>query len=516
MILGMGLMMRSGLKRTSLRPEKRDRIAFTSIGIGTLIFWALPLDTFEVITGDLQGDFDVMFVSGIFMVAAAVWAVMFNADLLLKALTRFTGRFRQLRPVMITAVAYPMSAKFRTGLTLAMFALVIFSLMVISVLTASFSSSLGDNLDTVVGGWEIEGSVNLNTPIEDMRQAIVEEPKLHIENFEAIGGFTKIEVEVRQLGGKHRRWVDYAVRAAAADFFEAAQYELKLIAEGYGPTTEDVWQALREDPSLTVVEGIALPTREGEEFRPLKFDDLFYGSEEMSPVDLEVREPLTGQVFQLKVIAVLDRIHESFDEYNGMLVSKVALDNALPFPIPIATYQFKLVEGADLQTIAKDLEGSFLDHGMEAQVLEDLFKEGLAAFRAFLNIFIGFMALGLVVGVAALGVVSTRAVVERRQQIGVLRAIGYRRRMVQLSFLIESSFIALLGTAIGVTLGLVLSYTDIQDIRAEESNESLRWVVPWLQIVVIVAVTYIFSLLATYLPARRASQIYPAEALRYE
>ena len=41
------------------------------------------------------------------------------------------------------------------------------------------------------------------------------------------------------------------------------------------------------------------------------------------------------------------------------------------------------------------------------------------------------MGLGLVVGVAALGVISARSVVERRQQIGVLRAIGFRRRMVQ-------------------------------------------------------------------------------------
>ena len=120
------------------------------------------------------------------------------------------------------------------------------------------------------------------------------------------------------------------------------------------------------------------------------------------------------------------------------------------------------------------------------------------------------------VGIAALGVVSTRAVVERRQQIGVMRAIGYRSRMVQLSFLIEFSFIALLGIAIGVSLGLILSHHAIADIRAEEAEENLRYTVPWLQIAVIVAVTYIFSLLATYLPARGASRIYPAEALRYE
>ena len=517
MILGLGLMLRTALKRTSLRPEVRDRIAFTAIGVGILVMWALPPDTFRGITGELQGDFDVMFIAGIFMVTSAVWAVMFNADLLLKALTAATGRVGKLRPVLVTAVAYPMSAKFRTGLTLAMFALVIFTLMVMSVLITSFSSSFTDDLDAVVGGWDIEASVNLNTPIEDIRRAIDEEPRLRIEDFEAIGGFTKVFVEVRQVGGGEQRWRGYAVRAANDGFLEAAEYRLKLIADGYGTTPEDVWRALRDDPTLAVVEGIALPISPGEEdWRPLQFDDLFYEDEEMSPVDIEVREPRTGEVVQLTVIGVLDRIHESFDDNNGMLVSKVALDDAIPFPVPIATYQFKVVEGADLEQVAKDLEASFLEHGMEAEALEALFREAFAAFRAFINIFIGFMGLGLVVGVASIGVVMTRAVVERRQQIGVLRAIGYRRRMVQLSFLLEASFIALLGTAIGVVLGLILSYTAIRDIRAEEAEENLRWVVPWFQIGVIVAVTYVFSLLATYLPARQASRIYPAEALRYE
>ena len=516
MVLGAGLMLRTALKRTTLRPEVRDRIAFTSLGFVTLVFWALPMDAFEGITGELKGDFDVMFVSGIFMVVAAVWTVMYNADLLLRALSSVTGRVGKLRPILVTAVAYPMSAKFRTGLTLAMFALVIVTLMVMSVLTNSFSSSFIDDLDMVVGGWDIEGSVNLNTPIEDIRRAIREEPRLNIDEFEAIGGFTKVGVEVRQVGGRDQRWDGYAVSAADDDYLDAAEFRFKLIADGYG-TPEEVWHAMKEDPTLAVIEGQVVATRpDGEsEFFTL-LEDVYYEDEGMPPVNIEVRERRTGAVIQLTVIGVLDRIHETFDEFRGLLVSKAALDEAIPFPVPISTYQFKVAEGVDMDRVAKELEFSFLEHGMEAEVLEDLFREGLAAFRAFINIFIGFMGLGLVVGVASLGVVSTRAVVERRQQIGVLRAIGYRRRMVQLSFLLESSFVSLLGVAIGVVLGLILSYNAIQDIRQEEAEENLRWVVPWFQIGVIVVVTYLFSLLATYLPARQASRIYPAEALRYE
>ena len=516
-ILGLGLMLRTGLKRTSIRAEVRDRIAFSLTGVVILVFWSLPPDTFKAITGDLQGDFDVMFVSGIAMVAAAVWTVMYNSDLLLKGLSAVTGRIGKLRPVLVTAVAYPMSAKFRTGLTLAMFAMVIFTLMVMSVLTNSFTASFSDDLETVVGGWDIQGSVNFNTPIENIRGDIESDPDLRIEDFEAIGGFTMVPIGIRQVDAENQQWHNYAIRAANDEFLETNEYKLKLIADGYGTTAEEVWRALKSDPTLAVTEGQAISTRPGadSEFGVIE-EGIYYEDETMAPLDIEVREPRTGAVVRLTIIGVLDRVHESFDEFLGLIVSKSALDNAVPFPVPITTYQFKVAEGADMDQIAKELEVSFQEHGMEAVVLQDQFEEGLAAFRAFINMFIGFMALGLVVGVAALGVVSTRAVVERRQQIGVLRAIGYKRRMVQLSFMLESSFIALFGTAIGVILGLILSYNAIADIRAEEGEENLRWVVPWLQIVLIIAGTYIFALIATFIPARQASRIYPAEALRYE
>ena len=65
-------------------------------------------------------------------------------------------------------------------------------------------------------------------------------------------------------------------------------------------------------------------------------------------------------------------------------------------------------------------------------------------------------------------------------------------------------------------LGVILGYQAITDIRSEEADENIRFVVPWLQIVVVISLTYLFSFLATYLPARQASRIYPAEALRYE
>ena len=77
----------------------------------------------------------------------------------------------------------------------------------------------------------------------------------------------------------------------------------------------------------------------------------------------------------------------------------------------------------------------------------DSAAQGQALTRGILQLFQGFLALGLLVGIAALGVISARTVVERQQQVGMLRAFGYQPEMVALSFVLEASFIALVGMA---------------------------------------------------------------------
>ena len=114
-VVGMGLMLRRALELAGMRPDLRDRIAFTITGVVVLAYWLTPADVIESVAGELVGDFDLLFVSGISMVTAAVWTVMYNSDLLLRALTLLTSPIGKLRPVLVTAVAYPMSAKLRDG-----------------------------------------------------------------------------------------------------------------------------------------------------------------------------------------------------------------------------------------------------------------------------------------------------------------------------------------------------------------------------------------------------------------
>jgi ABC-type antimicrobial peptide transport system permease subunit len=97
----------------------------------------------------------------------------------------------------------------------------------------------------------------------------------------------------------------------------------------------------------------------------------------------------------------------------------------------------------------------------------------------------------------------------------MLRAIGFQPYMVALTFLLESSFIALTGIGVGATVGTLLGGT-LVSTSYETLADGRLFTVPWAAIGLIVLIAYASSLFTTILPALQASRIYPAEALRYE
>jgi putative ABC transport system permease protein len=122
----------------------------------------------------------------------------------------------------------------------------------------------------------------------------------------------------------------------------------------------------------------------------------------------------------------------------------------------------------------------------------------------------------LLLGVAALAITGTRAVIERRQQIGMLRALGCHRRLIQGAFLLESFLVGALGSIIGVILGLILAHNIFAVNFFEQFNLGLTFAIPWNQLAIIVGVALLATFLGALLPAWQAGKVAPAEALRYQ
>jgi putative ABC transport system permease protein len=274
--------------------------------------------------------------------------------------------------------------------------------------------------------------------------------------------------------------------------------------------------ALQSEEDTAVISSGLAPVRNASTFGdvepPVKLSG-FYADDGSLPDDLylQVKDPDTGKAKDLRVIGVL----ESSASFAGQIVtSQDTLDTLAGQTIPTQTYYFDLGSGVNAEATANALENDFASSGLQTQVTAKMIRDSDATRRIVILLLRGFMGLGLVVGICALGVIAARSVVERRQQIGMMRALGFQRGQVRLSFLIESSFIALLGIGGGVVLGLGFSGTLIDNIR--EGFPGMEYRVPWSALLVVVVAGYAASLLTTYLPARRASRVYPAEALRYE
>jgi putative ABC transport system permease protein len=288
------------------------------------------------------------------------------------------------------------------------------------------------------------------------------------------------------------------------------------MAAGY-TSEQEVWQALRKTPGLAVVDSTIVPRRDSFNFAivpDFALTGFYYEEGAFEPVPVDVVDKQTGNRTLLTVIGILKDTAPT--EMVGISTSQQTLSAAFPGRTHPTIHYFSLAPGVDPDDAAAELESAFLENGLDAESIQQVVDDVFAANMQFNRLMQGFLGLGLLVGVAALGVISARAVVERRQQIGIMRAIGFRRRTVQATFLLESSFVALTSIVLGTVLGLILAWNIVDDQRQQPSWENLTLYVPWVNLLVIFLVVYAVAILATLLPALRASRIRPSEALRYQ
>ncbi|MSQ36541.1 MAG: FtsX-like permease family protein [Dehalococcoidia bacterium] len=516
------------------------RAAFTVAGLALVWWWLLPLPfslfidvgtQFDPVDGiarllglpraDVDGNIEMFFVSGISITAAATLTIIFNAEALLGVLRLFGRALGGIAPAVRTAVAYPLAAKFRTGMTLAMFGLVTFSLVVMSTLNSNFTQLFAGN--DARAGFDVLVEANPANRVPDLRAALQQRGYAGPE----IGGVgtvlvvAQVSAEARENGAPAAEFGQQRMIGVDDEFLRLARMPLQYRARGYADDAA-VIAALRSDPSAAAVDASTLAVSGG--FGPV--GDRFALSRTATsairdgafePVAVSVRNPRGGQELQLQIIGVFAaQTTGVLTQLAGLHISRANVERVFAggdselFLVTTADGG----RGADVR-LAQGIESALLEQGVQATAVRELIDRQAQVSNAFSYLFEGFMGLGLIVGIAALGVIAFRTVVERRQQIGMLRAIGYTRRLIALSFFMESSFICITGVAMGVLLGIALSYNLLTSGEVAD-GQVIAFSVPWGRILLVAGVAYGASALMTLIPARAASRVSVAEALRYE
>jgi len=494
-----------------------ERAAFSIAGIGLLVWWMLPAEFLRNLLNlpDMTQGMEMFILSGVAIVAGAIWTVMYNSDILLALVVNIFRRVKGMPPLLKIAVNYPMRTRFRTGMALAMFALIIFTMSFMSAMLGSFDS-IWDDTDRLSGGYDIQGLTGYSNPLTDVEGTIDASGEgISMDDIAAIGGVAVAPLELRQTGPEGGEWSSYVVQGADDGYMESVGYTFDLRADEYASDAA-VWQALADDPTLAVVSADLVPAETnfnaGAGTPDFMLSGFFVEDETLPEVYIEARDPQTGEVARLRVVGVIEpmAMYASF----GVFTSKDTIDAITAQPVPATMFWFRLNDGVDAGAASRALARTFFANGMDTTVTAENLADMMRANNMMNKLLQGFMGLGLVVGIAALGVIAARAVVERRHQIGMLRAIGFRRKMVQNTFLLESSFVSLLGVIIGTALGIGLCYNVMSFLAGD--IEGISFKMPWTGILTIFVLAYGASLLTTYLPSRQAAKIYPAEALRYE
>ncbi|WP_433611452.1 ABC transporter permease [Prescottella agglutinans] len=127
-----------------------------------------------------------------------------------------------------------------------------------------------------------------------------------------------------------------------------------------------------------------------------------------------------------------------------------------------------------------------------------------------LAVLYGLLALAVVI--AILGIVNTLAlsVVERRREIGMLRAVGMQRAQVRRTIYLESVLIAVFGAIVGVVLGVVFGWGFVRTL-ADQGLDQIS--VPWGQVLAMLIGSAVVGVLAALWPASRAARTKPLEAI---
>lgn len=468
----------------ALFPTRWRHDAVVSVCGAIAIAW--PLIAFALVPSRLDHPgISVFVVMGVLSVAGAV-AMVISADSawrwLIGRLARRGGGL-----ALRLGLAYPLARRFRTGLLCAMFGLIVFTLAFLASFAAILTTQRTSAAVDMSAGSQLYVTSNRSNPLD-------------AGSLQDVEGVTTVATTLR--GGP--QWVApryqveptrWAVSGIDGSFIERGIPALSHRDERFADDRA-AFAAVVADPTLVIVDDSFLLGGGGPK------DDGAVIGDHVAMIDpADVRHEMT-------VIGIL----RSDFVFAGAFMQRDAVADWLGVRVTANQAYVGVADGRD-PAVATAINAELIDNGADAVTFEQLVDDGLRSTTGFIGLLQGYLAVGLLIGIAGLGVVMTRAVRERRREIGMLRSMGTAATTVRAAFLTESLVVTVNAIVIGVVLGLVTAWQVVVNSTAF-SNATVSFVVPWGSLWWIVAAPLVGAVAATLIPADHAARIQPAEALR--
>lgn len=432
--------------------------------------------------------------SMLFLVGVVLVALL-NSTVLLRGIARFLGRFAAYKAVLRPSIAYSLQNRPIAAVGTTVLSLAIFFLVVGSVTATIYQPDINKQ----AGGYDIRATSSVPLSNLTLLQVQSNDPQLpttqiallNQSQIEFYDGLYVTPAPSLLINGQsvNQTSEQEAVYGIDANFSTHAQYSFKDTLERFNDSQE-VWASLN-NPYYAVVDSSYVY---GANATAVKAGDL---------ISLKA----DNSTARFIVAGVLDEFY-----LHGIFLSKQQMAQYFPAATGDKLFLIKSEVGVKPVELSYDLKKGYKAAGIDAVLVREELQRMTQQSQLLFEFVATYLSLGFIVAISSVGVITVRSTRQRRKEIGVLRAIGYSRRLIVRSLLLEVSFATTLASIIGLSAGLVVSYAIYLSL-----NQSLKtaFAVPVWSLLLIFGVVYLATAACTIGAAHNVSRSSPAEAIRY-